>query len=184
MIVPINDPSSDERPWWLETLTCPYCHKPIQSVTQCGNCGALFGQDGGTPVLIDADAVGTVTFRFPQNRSEKSGQLRERYIRYAKLYQGKLDTPYHLDLAHAEVLLELEKGARVLEIGCGGCQMRNWFRSMGMKYIGTDLSKSRVFDWLRKYGGPDILCDAHFLPFQDRQFDVVYTAAVTEHIAC
>ena len=28
------------------------------------------------------------------------------------------------------------------------------------------------------------MCDAHFLPFGDQQFDVVYAAAVTEHIAC
>jgi SAM-dependent methyltransferase len=28
------------------------------------------------------------------------------------------------------------------------------------------------------------LCDAHFLPFADRTFDLVYSAAVTEHLAC
>lgn len=28
------------------------------------------------------------------------------------------------------------------------------------------------------------MCDAHFLPFKDHTFDVVYASAVTEHLAC
>src|SRR5207248_688266 len=75
-------------------------------------------------------------------------------------------------------------GARVLEIGCGGGQCRPWFQSHGFEYVGIDVSKTRVFDWLQRYGGPDLLCDSHFLPFKDQSFDVVYSAAVVEHLAC
>src|SRR5206468_2817818 len=57
-------------------------------------------------------------------------------------------------------------------------------RSMGLEYVGTDLSRTRVHEWLRKFGGADLLCDSHFLPFRDGSFDAVYSVAVTEHLAC
>jgi SAM-dependent methyltransferase len=53
-----------------------------------------------------------------------------------------------------------------------------------MSYVGVDLCRTRVFDWLQKYGGPDLLCDCHFLPFRSMQFDLVYCAALFEHVAC
>jgi SAM-dependent methyltransferase len=135
-------------------------------------------------VLIAEDAVAQVTFRFPQARSFKTDEDRSRYVRYPHFYEGELDAPYHLDRAHAVVLTNLAPGSRVLELGCGGGQMRGWMQGRGFEYVGTDISKTRVFEWLKQHGGPDVLCDAHFLPFRDAQFDVVYAAAVTEHIAC
>lgn len=62
--------------------------------------------------------------------------------------------------------------------------MRDFLRGKRMRYVGIDISKSRVSDDLQKHGGPDLLCDAHFLPFADKSFDLVYTSAVTEHLAC
>jgi SAM-dependent methyltransferase len=41
-----------------------------------------------------------------------------------------------------------------------------------------------VFGWLQEFGGSDLLCDTHFLPFRDGHFDAVYTSVVTEHLAC
>jgi ubiquinone/menaquinone biosynthesis C-methylase UbiE len=89
-----------------------------------------------------------------------------------------------LDLAHLNIIKSLSPGASILEIGCGGGQMREKLLQDGFSYIGTDISKSRVYDFLQAHGGPDILCDSHFLPFRDQQFDLVYSAAVTEHLAC
>jgi ubiquinone/menaquinone biosynthesis C-methylase UbiE len=62
--------------------------------------------------------------------------------------------------------------------------MRSWLNGLGHRYVGIDISKVRVYEWLQKFGGPDLLADAHFLPFQDGKFDVVYSIAVTEHLAC
>jgi SAM-dependent methyltransferase len=139
----------------------------------------------GTPSLISEDAVAEVRFVFPQRRSTKSEAERQ-YVHYPTSSPEIADTdlPYHLDRAHAAVLLKLKRGARVLEIGCGGGQIRGWLTGRGVEYVGTDISKTRVFEWLQRFGGPDLLCDAHFLPFLDGQFDVVYAAAVTEHTAC
>jgi SAM-dependent methyltransferase len=89
--------------------------------------------------------------------------------------------PHHLDPAH-QFVLEHAKGS-VLEIGCGGGQMRRWAQDLGLAYTGTDISKSRVGTDLQAHGGPDYLADAHFLPFRNDSFEFVYSAAVTEHIA-
>ena len=98
--------------------------------------------------------------------------------------EGMAMLPHHLDPSHAYAILNLSPGARILEIGCGGGQARIWYEAQGLQYVGTDVSKTRVFDWLQKFGGPYVLCDAHFLPFADACFDVVYCAAVFEHLAC
>jgi SAM-dependent methyltransferase len=52
-----------------------------------------------------------------------------------------------------------------------------------LQYVGTDISKTRIASNLQAHGGPDYLCDAHFLPFRNETFDTVYSAALTEHIA-
>jgi SAM-dependent methyltransferase len=48
----------------------------------------------------------------------------------------------------------------------------------------VDISKTRVLEHLKNHGGPNLVCDAHFLPFENETFDAVYSAAVTEHVAC
>jgi SAM-dependent methyltransferase len=93
------------------------------------------------------------------------------------------DYPYHLDLAHLDILEQLPPNSAVLEIGCGGAQMRNFLRSRGHRYVGIDISKTRIDEDLQKFGGPDLLGDAHFLPFAEGAFDLVYSSAVTEHLA-
>lgn len=90
---------------------------------------------------------------------------------------------YHLDRGHEACLAGLPAGSTVLEIGCGGGQMRKWMEERGLRYIGVDVAVDRVHDWLRTYGGPNLLCDAHALPFRDDVFDAVYATAVWEHLA-
>jgi SAM-dependent methyltransferase len=156
----------------------------MQSSDKCDDCGTTFGVDGGTPVLLAKDAIADVSFRFPQRRSSKGEKDHSKYIHYPEFLEGTFDGPYHLDRAHAAVLVTLPSDTRILEIGCGGGQMRTWIQGRGMKYVGVDISKTRVHEWLRTHGGPDIICDAHFLPFLERQFDVVYVSAVTQYVAC
>jgi SAM-dependent methyltransferase len=114
--------------------------------------------------------------------SENNEALLERVLAEPPLFSGE-GLPYHLDSAHAQCIAAQPAGSRILEIGCGGGQNRQWIEGRGQQYVGTDVSKTRVFEWLQKYGGPDLLCDAHFLPFRDSQFDIVYSAATTEHLA-
>ena len=52
-----------------------------------------------------------------------------------------------------------------LDVGCGGTRHEN--------FVGLDI---------RKTVGADIIADAHFLPFEDETFSVVYSSHVLEHV--
>jgi ubiquinone/menaquinone biosynthesis C-methylase UbiE len=140
--------------------------------------------EDGTPRLMPGDARRTVSFEFAAQRAVSDEQTLLGFLRYPPNAGPARGLPYHLDQAHVDVISALPKGATILEVGCGGGQMRSWVEGIGHRYVGTDISKTRVFDWLQRYGGPDLLCDAHFLPFAAGTFDVLYSAAVTEHLAC
>jgi SAM-dependent methyltransferase len=169
--------------WWRDHLTCPSCRATLPHPTLCGTCGVKFDDDGGTPVLIDPAAQRIVSYPFASKNSTVSEAQLLTVLRLPETDQSLTDLPYHVDRAHASIITSLPKGAAILEIGCGGGQSRAWYLGRGHRYVGTDISKTRVFEWLRDHGGPDVLCDAHFLPFKEASFDVVYCAAVFEHLA-
>ena len=168
----------------INLLACPICRSALKSFSDCASCGAKFTEVDGTPAFFPNASRRAVTFEFTRDRSTVTDRFRKSFRYPPRCGAGAKNAPYHLDLAHLDIIDELENGATVLEIGCGGGQMRAYLRAKGLNYIGTDISKSRVSEVLKKYGGPDILCDAHFLPFANRSFDLVYSSAVTEHLAC
>ncbi|WOH53730.1 class I SAM-dependent methyltransferase [Bradyrhizobium sp. sBnM-33] len=165
-------------------VACPDCSSTLHSLKVCDNCGLSFADADGMPSLFPQRARRTVSFQFTPDRSTAGASFREALRYPVRSGSGGKDNPYHLDLAHLDIIDRLPKGSTILEIGCGGGQMRDWVTKKGYHYIGTDISTSRVFAFLSEHGGPDILCDAHFLPFKEKTFDLVYSAAVTEHLAC
>jgi SAM-dependent methyltransferase len=161
-------------------LQCPVCRRDLDDPLWCSGCGTAYHTDTGTPVLMSPRAKALVHYVFLAADSVVGDDF-YRAFRYPP--RPPVEGPYHLDPAHAAVLAKLPKGSKVLEIGCGGGQMRRWMNERSLEYIGTDISKTRINKELQAHGGPDCLCDAHFLPFRDGVFDAVYAAAVTEHIA-
>lgn len=65
-------------------------------------------------------------------------------------------------------------GAHILEIGCGERQCEAWFVGRGYRYIGVDVDI--------RGPGPNLLADAHNLPFQSESFDYCTSMAVMEHL--
>jgi SAM-dependent methyltransferase/uncharacterized protein YbaR (Trm112 family) len=168
----------------LDLLVCPACRQKLSALDRCDHCHARFSESDGTPVLIPSDVTRTVRFDFPLRRST-AGERFEACLSFPpRSGAARGDAPYHLDQAHKDVLDRLPAGASVLEIGCGGGQMRSYLQQRQVRYVGVDISKTRVYKELQRHGGPDVLCDAHAPPFPDGAFDVVYSAAVTEHLAC
>jgi len=181
-LVAVRDTADD--PWWQAVVVCPACHSALK-VNYCGTCDRQYANDGGTPVLKDAAMARVVSWSHSAARSFTSeAELLKTFGHAPPGPDAAIALPHHLDPAHAAVMLTLPRGARILEIGCGGGQTRSWYQERGFNYVGTDVSKTRVFAWLQEFGGPDVLCDAHFLPFAEASFDVVYCAAVFEHLAC
>jgi SAM-dependent methyltransferase/uncharacterized protein YbaR (Trm112 family) len=170
-----------DRDSLIALLACPQCRSDLTSLAGCSRCGARFVETDGIPVLIHPGASRKVSFEFQGRRSVVRDEFRAAF-RYPPRNGPR--SPYHLDYGHADVIESLTSPASILEIGCGGGQMRSYVEALGHRYIGVDISKTRVADDLQAHGGPDLLCDSHFLPFRADMFDVVYSAAVTEHLAC
>lgn len=168
----------------VNMLFCPSCSNQLISAERCDSCGLKFDKHDGTPVLIASNVHRHVQFMFTSSRSCISDDMLQQFLTDPPIAISGERLPYHLDPAHVHVINRLPKKTRVLEVGCGGGQNRKFFEDKGWQYVGIDISKVRVSDWLQKSGGPDYLCDVHFLPFCDQQFDVVYCAAVFEHLAC
>jgi len=72
----------------------------------------------------------------------------------------------------SQVLAAHPAAKAVLDLGCGNRNKRPCFEFLGCQYVGLDLPGS----------APDIVGDAHFLPFLGQQFDVVFSYAVLEHV--
>ena len=167
----------------LEMMICPACRAKLMSLRQCDSCHAQFAETDGIPAIFQTGVSRTVAFQFSPDRAVVGDDFRKSFNYPARSGALLGDSPYHLDRAHEDVIAALPLGSTILEIGCGGGQMREHIQSKGHRYVGIDISTSRVGDNLLR-GGPDVLCDAHFLPFADQSFDMIYTTAVTEHLAC
>ncbi len=66
-------------------------------------------------------------------------------------------------------------GKDVLEVACGAGQGLGYLAAKAIRVIGGDYTEGLLRLACRHYGGrvPLVRLDAHFLPFQDRSFDVI-----------
>ncbi len=173
------------EPWWRSVLACPACHTRLDQLARCGVCGLAFASQDGAPALLpSAGEVAVVAFTFPRSRSEKREEAWATVLRRPPATLDRAGLPYPMDPAHASALAALPAGSSLLEIGCGGGQVRAWAEDRGLRYLGTDVSKTRVKRWLREFGGADVIADAHWLPLLDASVDAVYCSGVVEHLAC
>jgi len=72
----------------------------------------------------------------------------------------------------SEIQAHVKSGGTVLDLGCGGRDQARCAAHIGLRYVGVDFSGAK----------PDLLCDAHALPFADSSFDCVFSYAVLEHL--
>jgi len=167
---------------WEGLLACPDCRAPLERLSHCPECEAHFDMDEGTPVLLPTQGR-EVRFRLPHGACNPSRLDIQAFYRYPPRHGQPRGETYHLDRAHADMMADLPKNSLVLDLGCGGAQMREWVRGQGLRYLGIDISRTRVHGWLQRHGGPDLLCDSHMLPFRDGVADVTYSVNVWEHLA-
>lgn len=165
---------------FAEVIRCPDCHGgPVEGHT-CLSCSRAFEEDRGTLKLFPTDIGQPFPVRYVTLEEVHAALEQALGVPDQSGAQGSV---HHLDRAHIPYFESLPAGAGVLEIGCGGGQMRQWVESIGLNYLGTDISKTRVPEVLQLHGGPDFLSDAHHLPLHNESVDLVYSAAVTEHLA-
>lgn len=86
------------------------------------------------------------------------------------------DLPHHLDAHLAAVPGDHGDGRWILEVGCGERKCEPYFTKRGFRYVGTDADHRGV--------GPHVRIDAHNVPFVDQSYDMYFSLAVYEHLAC
>jgi ubiquinone/menaquinone biosynthesis C-methylase UbiE len=79
-----------------------------------------------------------------------------------------------------EVVKYLEKGALILDVGCGQGPALEWFRQEGFPAVGTTLSVEDAV-LLDGKGFNFVRADMHDLPFRDGKFACVWARHVLEH---
>lgn len=93
-------------------------------------------------------------------------------IRHAHLHRGltfgnRLTPELLSHFPHAD-----SAGGYMLDMGCGGRDFAEICSGTNLEYVGMDYSGDQ----------PDLLGDAHGLPFKDEVFDFVLSIAVLEHL--
>jgi 2-polyprenyl-3-methyl-5-hydroxy-6-metoxy-1,4-benzoquinol methylase len=72
---------------------------------------------------------------------------------------------------------------RVLEVGCGEGVIADRLHRRFGEVVAVDLPDAGLRAWWQNYPGPGYLhADAHHLPFDDGQFDLVVSVEVLEHL--
>lgn len=84
----------------------------------------------------------------------------------------------------AQQLLPLRAGVRLLDVGCGPCDILNWLPA-NVDYVGVDLNEQYVRSARERFGarGQFIAGDAAALPLQDTApFDVALAVGLLHHL--
>lgn len=167
---------------FMDILICPSCRSASVVGNQCKACSATFREQDGTICLLSERLEARIEYQSTYITLEDvQAALEHAFV--APEVAGAHPDVYHLDRAHAQSIEALAPGSIVLEIGCGGGQMRPWVEGLGLRYVGTDIAKDRVHDELRRFSGPDFLSDIHNIPIESNSVDLVYSAAVFEHLS-
>lgn len=74
------------------------------------------------------------------------------------------------------------KPKKVLDVGCGVGHLVNRLREAGVDAVGTDFSKALGTYWGNTVGKIFFQADATKQPFEDKEFDLVISTDVLEHI--
>lgn len=78
----------------------------------------------------------------------------------------------------------LDKGAKILEIGCSGGALLQLLKNKGFEDLcGVDISQNAVAICKEKFLEDVHVMDAARLEFQDERFDAVITSDILEHIS-
>jgi len=121
-----------------------------------------------------------------QNKMNKSVPMT--FVDKPKTYEEKRKFMYDLEDYKQDVFkYENFKGKRVLEIGSGGGVDSSEFLRNGAEVVSADFSELSVKsanELFKEAGlnGNVLLSDAKLLPFNDSEFDVVYSYGVIHHI--
>jgi len=103
-------------------------------------------------------------------------------VTYAENDKPRTDFPFNL-AKHIVEKFNLKKNNKILDVGCGRCEVLTAFGQLGLDISGIDASER-----IRNFAPKDIskleILDfsKENFPFNDNDFDVIFTKSVIEHV--
>lgn len=155
------------EPWFSAHLACPDCQRDLNG-TACA-CG--FTVAAGSPRDYRPQRPAERTFRFAIGSSVREDLADVRADRPAVTYTGPKAIRDSSELFSAAEPW-LDRGKRLLDLGCGPRDQAAPAEHYGLAYAGVDFDSPAA----------DLLADAHALPFRNGTFDAVLSYAVLEHL--
>jgi SAM-dependent methyltransferase len=149
----------------LVSYVCPSCHKPLDKP----HCGEPYAVENGI-----ADFSGGAYYDTFNSEDELTA---EHKIGLAAEITG---SRWRIERFYIPMI---ERGAHVLDCGCGNGVSVDVLDEHGYDAWGVDLSALRKWQWRKRMHRDQLaVANALRLPFEDDAFDVVISSGVIEHI--
>lgn len=149
----------------MVSYVCPTCHEPFDR----HRCGAPYAIENGI-----ADFSGGAYYDTFNSEAELTADHRIGLAAEMTGSRWRIERFY---------LPMIERGAHVLDCGCGNGVSVDVMNEHGYDAWGVDLSALRKWQWReRTHGDRLAVANALRLPFEDNAFDVVISSGVIEHI--
>ena len=102
------------------------------------------------------------------------------YDKFANLFSATRQRPWSDFLSFERYI---ERGARVLDLGCGNGRLVDFLTNYGVQYVGVDVSSGLIEEARRLHPKNQFtLSDMRTLPFPDASFDQIYAIASFHHL--
>ena len=167
-------------------LACPTCGGALaisQDNVACAKCGAAYkGDSDQFDLRLQAPKSQTITYQVgsgPPDLSCLADDLRPNPNPDLDWRNVSIDSDLIYGNRMCVELVSYFPRAKtneqwMLDLGCGARNFESFCKRVtGLNYVGVDYSGA----------DPDILVDAHALPFKDTSFDLIMSMAVLEHLA-
>lgn len=160
----------------IDLISCPYCRGTINEDYTCTDCNTRFPVNGNQP---DLRVTRPVDIKTDYHYVPEFGNFPWEKLRLE--WPVENDHVFNMEgweIVEQTLIKAIPKakttGMYVLDLGCGinRQRMKSGFDQLGYTSIGIDI----------KGDAPDVLADAHRLPFKNNSFDLVFSTAVFEHL--
>lgn len=174
------------RAWNL--LACPDCAAALVHTTegaQCRSCGIEYGRTAANSPQLDLRLRTRKTYTLKLEVGDESPPQESVFAPLKLDAGGEVRAPAgtfsKLEFADGnrlspELLSYFPRAAApggfMLDLGCGDRELAPICAQTNLEYIGMDYTGT----------APDLLGDAHALPFRDNSFDFILSLAVLEHL--
>jgi SAM-dependent methyltransferase len=159
------------KAWFDGRLACPDCQRDLNWEPQGAVCACGFAVSPAAPRDFRPQRPIPRTLHFPLGSAVREDLLRVQVDRPVVTYAGPSAVRDSGELFSAAEGW-LEKGASLLDLGCGPRDQALAAAHYGLDYVGVDYASRAA----------DLLADAHALPFRSDTFDLVLAYAVLEHL--